>query len=318
MGSAKLAFATLQISDAGEYDAIKGAILARYNINEEAYRNRFWTVTKKDGETNHGFSVRLMDLVKKSRMRDKKTIDQVQDVIGIEQLLNSLLLEKRLWLVEKKLDTSVQAGELVDEFEQARCCSAEGEFTVSVKKAVQCSYCERSGHKEGDCRRTKQDVGDSAPERLKCYKCHGFGDIAGNCMAGRRAMFGNEKKCFGVIGEQKVLRQGIIEGKMTVLLNTGCSRTMVHRNLVPTHKLIEGKGVAIRCAHSDTTFYLLADIEVKVSGKDLKVEAAVADTLPVPLLLGTDVPQLFQILGREDSGIASVDNVMVVRTRARA
>eukprot|EP00731_Ephydatia_muelleri_P035010 Em0091g13a len=44
----------------------------------------------------------------------------MQQVIGIEQFLNSFPLEKRLWLVEKKQGSCVAAGELVDEFEQTR------------------------------------------------------------------------------------------------------------------------------------------------------------------------------------------------------
>ena len=47
-------------------------------------------------------------------------------MISIEQLLNSLPLEKRLWLVEKKPESCVTAGELVDEFEQTRRRGAEG------------------------------------------------------------------------------------------------------------------------------------------------------------------------------------------------
>ena len=35
-------------------------------------------------------------------------------------------------------------------------------------------------------------------------------------------------------------------GETAVQLDTGCSQTMVRRNLVPEHKLIKGKGVAIR------------------------------------------------------------------------
>ena len=61
---AQLTFAELLISDAGECNSIKGAILAWYNSNKKAYRNRFWTVMRKEGELNHKFSVHLMDLVK--------------------------------------------------------------------------------------------------------------------------------------------------------------------------------------------------------------------------------------------------------------
>ena len=64
-GKAQLAFAALSITEVGEYEAIKDAILTRYNINEEAYRNRFRTEKRKDGETNREFSVRLIDLLQK-------------------------------------------------------------------------------------------------------------------------------------------------------------------------------------------------------------------------------------------------------------
>ena len=60
-GKALLAFAALSITEVGEYEAIKDAILIRYNINEEAYRNRFRTEKRKDEETNREFSVRSMD-----------------------------------------------------------------------------------------------------------------------------------------------------------------------------------------------------------------------------------------------------------------
>ena len=43
--------------------------------------------------------------------------------------------EKHLWLVEKKPDSCIVAGELVDEFAQTR---AEGELPLDIKKPVQC------------------------------------------------------------------------------------------------------------------------------------------------------------------------------------
>lgn len=68
-GEAQLEFAALLTSDAREYNAIKGAIPARYDINKKAYRYQFWMVTRKDGETNHAFSDRLIDLVKNGSRR---------------------------------------------------------------------------------------------------------------------------------------------------------------------------------------------------------------------------------------------------------
>ena len=46
-GKAQLAFAALPGEDSGNYDAIKAAILQRYDITEEAYRRRFSGITSK-------------------------------------------------------------------------------------------------------------------------------------------------------------------------------------------------------------------------------------------------------------------------------
>ena len=40
-----------------------------------------------------------------------------------------------------------------------------------------------------------------------------------------------------------------------ILLDTGCSRTLVQKDLVPKHKLLHGEVVAIRCAHGDMVYF---------------------------------------------------------------
>jgi hypothetical protein len=48
-----------------------------------------------------------------------------------------------------------------------------------------------------------------------------------------------------------VVKSGVVEGH-NILLDTGCSRTLVHQNLVPESKIQEGEAIAIRCAYGDT------------------------------------------------------------------
>lgn len=67
---------------------------------------------------------------------------------------------------------------------------------------------------------------------------------------------------------------------------------MVQGSLVPQHKFLEGDAVTIRCTHGDTVLYPLANIKMEVYGLPIKVEAAVSETLPVSVLLGTHVPEL--------------------------
>ena len=76
--------------------------------------------------------------------------------------------------------------------------------------------------------------------------------------------------------------------------------------------------VSIKCAHGDTVLYPLAVVDMEVEGIPVQVEAAVVDTLPVGVLLGTDVSELPRLLGERASyGFFSQEDVMVVMTRAR-
>ena len=53
-GKAQLAFAAMSSTEAKDYDAIKTAILARYDVNEKTYRRRFRSAVKQRDETYTG------------------------------------------------------------------------------------------------------------------------------------------------------------------------------------------------------------------------------------------------------------------------
>ena len=94
-----------------------------------------------------------------------------------------------------------------------------------------------------------------------------------------------------------------------IVLDTGCSRTMVRQDLVPEGEIIEGDAVTIRCAHGDTVLYPVAQLELEVDGLPL---FAVSQSLPVPVLLGTDVAKLHWLLGESLTHIPVEDCMMVV------
>ena len=106
-----------------------------------------------------------------------------------------------------------------------------------------------------------------------------------------------------------------------ILLDTGCSRTMVRQNLVAMEKVIVGKVATITCAHGDTKVHPLAEVEVELDGVHLCVEAALSEELPVSVLLGTDVPELTCLLHATEAGagvnLVNQEQVMVVMTRAK-
>ena len=105
-GKAQLAFAALPTTSSDDYKAIKAAILARYGINENAA-----CMVRREGETNK---------VIQKWMKEHQTVDAILQVFGLEQFLNTLPLEKWLWVQEKKAEDCIEVGELVVEYEQVR------------------------------------------------------------------------------------------------------------------------------------------------------------------------------------------------------
>ena len=116
--------------------------------------------------------------------------------------------------------------------------------------------------------------------------------------------------------QEELSRAGKVEQVpvQDILLDTGASTTLVRKDLIPEEMI--GGEISIRCAHGDVVFYPLAEIEVEVGGRQLVVQAAVADKLPVSMLLGRDVPEMGRLL-RKEGDVNVVPQKAMVVTRAQ-
>ena len=99
-------------------------------------------------------------------------------------------------------------------------------------------------------------------------------------------------------GGVSATRSGTVEGRNVcdIVLDTGCLHTIIHQDLVSSIKKVPGEAVTIRYSHGDIALYPLADVSIEVEEIAFKVRAALSQTLPVSVLLGTDVPQLGELL----------------------
>ena len=346
VGKAQQAYAALGVDEASDYEQLKQAVLRRYDINEESHRRRFRTASKKDGETNRELVTRLDDFATKW-LQGCCTVQEVKDRVVLEQLLNSLPENVRIWVMERKPKSSEEAGKLADDYAQARRQN-DGRRSDPTKKpmeqkGVRCHRCQKIGHLAKDCRASKPGDGNRGKDpsggdtgrqkrdlsQIECFNCHQKGHYSSNCP--RNAMFCRESRLVqdgrSTVTkrwiqrrehESQMVKPGAVEGNSVndVVLDTGCSRTLVQRKLVPEEKLLLDQVVAIRCAHGDTVLYPLAQIKVELDGRTLDVEAAVSDTLPVSMLLGTDVPELTDLLEKELDLQVPEEDVLMVTTRA--
>ena len=58
--------------------------------------------------------------------------------------------------------------------------------------------------------------------------------------------------------------------------------------------------------HGDVVLYPMAMVELEVDGSKFEVEGAISNSLPMAVLLGTDVPELLELL--RDSWLPEVRN----------
>ena len=121
---------------------------------------------------------------------------------------------------------------------------------------------------------------------VTCYKYRKQGHYARDCTE-------EESYILGEIDykDQAHKRRGTVNGGPTVemWLDTGCTRTTVQKDLIPKAMLKAGEKRA-RVANGEELSYRLADVVISIEGRDYPIEAAVADALPVPVLLGRDMP----------------------------
>ena len=101
--------------DAKDYTKVKQAILQRYNINEETYRQRLRAVKPKEHKTPVELVTRTRILAEKW-LKKYKTKEEVVDVIIKEQFVEALPEEVKVWVKERRPSTSTEAGQLAEDY----------------------------------------------------------------------------------------------------------------------------------------------------------------------------------------------------------
>ncbi|KAL5489194.1 hypothetical protein EMCRGX_G018260 [Ephydatia muelleri] len=320
-GKAQQAYAAMRAEDAGTYQLLKEAILRRYDISDETYRQRFRETVKKEDETVSELAVRLDDLLQKWT-KDCKTVAEVRDLMVREQLLNALPRDLKIWVSERKPKTSTEAADMADNYVRARKQERDPEVKRESRRENTGMKPWPRGQRDSERRsglpstvpseRGKYTSGRKETldrEGVTCFNCGKKGHISRHCP-------NNVLVCAHVGWRNGLQRSGTVNGRRVegIMLDTGCSRTMVHSDLVSDGQIREGESAVVRCANGDTAMYPMADICVELDGYTIDTVAAVSDTLPMDVLLRTDVPELGMLLSQASERA----EVFMATTRAQA
>ncbi|XDV30635.1 hypothetical protein PO909_033505 [Leuciscus waleckii] len=119
-GKARGAYVHMDIDDSLDYDQVKSAILAKYDINPETYRQRFRSLEVNPDESPKELYARLKELYGKWIQSKGKTIQEIGKVIILEQYLRMLSTELQVWVREHDPDSAMEAARLAEVFVAAR------------------------------------------------------------------------------------------------------------------------------------------------------------------------------------------------------
>ncbi|KAM9757960.1 uncharacterized protein ACNS7B_005079 [Menidia menidia] len=99
------------------------------------------------------------------------------------------------------------------------------------------------------------------------------------------------------VGQPVKLSEVKINGKsVKALIDTGSVQTLVDRKLVPANIICTSYTIPIRCVHGDERSYPTADVYIEVQGQVYLLNVGIAESLPFPVVLGSDLPVLFDLL----------------------
>ena len=215
---------------------------------------------------------RIEDLAGKW-MKTAESKDEVIDSVLMEQLLRMLPENVRLFVKERKPKTSAEASKLADDYivarkEDATNAKVEEKSPEKQSPAPRWNKGQKNGYVTRDVKqKTKTDLEKTkleTPRRskrdLKNLEC--FVMTRGTMHFNVQRMHISARTAERQRKTATVKRKGLVEGKPVerILLDTGCSKTLVRQELIPKENILEEEAVTIRCAHRDTVLYPVAKV----------------------------------------------------------
>ncbi|XP_076844741.1 uncharacterized protein LOC143489530 [Brachyhypopomus gauderio] len=339
-GKARAAYVAMDADDTGDYSKIKQAILQKYEINKETYRQRFRDCTVQDDETPRELFTRLKSLYEKWMMPNEKTKGEIGETIILEQYLSMVSPELRRWIVERSPSSAEEAVEMAEAFAAARL--ADGEFKLGNPNKQR--YRVEPGRPEGMARggpngqnskaaaqRHRRDT-NRKPERdrnaivnradrvFKCFNCNQLGHKINVCpllqSSARLCYSPRREHSFKPVADTKESLVDVKINNKTVkaLIDTGASQTLVSAKCVPNLHVKQELKLRVKCIHGEEQTYPTAAVDIEINGQMYRLNVGILDQIPYTVVLGRDLPILIDLL---TSSQKTAEAFAVTRSQAK-
>ena len=299
---AKAVYLELSADEALDYSHAKEVIIQSYQLTIDHYRYRFRTCEKQSDEDFVQWARRTRRFLDRWMAVAKATGDaeKILEQFTMERMLDAMSPELQAWLKERKPQTAVELATLANEHVQARKGPLVDGKYVSISKRgnsqkkpnpTQSSQPE----KPGNTQKPEPPKADSPKEDrtkgkpIKCFKCQEMGHISYDCPLNKRRN-GRGYLCMTPLNSRDEFPDCYIKGLIAekpalMLVDTGCSRTLVHSKYVGKSNMTAEK-MTLLTATGERVVIPLAWVLIKRDGSAFRELVGVAENLPVDCLLG--------------------------------
>ncbi|XP_043090122.1 uncharacterized protein LOC122340939, partial [Puntigrus tetrazona] len=313
-GKALEAYAGMDEQRAGNYEDIKAAVLAKYNVTEETYRLRFRGLTIPSGESVRETYTRIKGLYKRWMRPETKTKDQIAETIILEQYLRMLRPDVRVWVKENQPQTGEEAARLAERYIAAHREPPPRTNKVTVGRgkleetsdstavlggrkppvaagSLICFYCQQPGHKASFCPLRKSKV------TSLCYVPRN--DLSGELLT-------QPEK------HRHVIPVTVNGQSAQALVDTGSTQTLVKPHLLRGIMMNFGETICLGCVHGEEKVYPTADATIVVDDQAYLLRVGVVEKLAYDVVLGEDFPLLLDLIN-----VSSKPCAVVTRSQSK-
>ena len=111
-------FAELPDSVMQDFDQLQVALLAAYELSAEHYRKKFRDIRKLDSENFADFALKMQIFFKRwlQNIDSYEDVDKLRQTLLMEQFLQTVSVELKIWLVYQKPKTVDEMARLADQY----------------------------------------------------------------------------------------------------------------------------------------------------------------------------------------------------------
>ncbi|XP_070385441.1 uncharacterized protein [Dermacentor albipictus] len=194
-GEALSVFSRMSAPDCTDYDKLKQALMLRFRMTEEGFREKFKGASPMNGETCSQFVTRLTNFLDRwvELSNTKKEYNDLFELMVKDQFLSSCAAPLELFLKEKKDATLHEMIERAEHYVDAHGWPNFARRPAARKEPSATTDAEQRAERKD---RSQSVVKARDQEVQKCFLCSRTGHRAENCRVGRAQRNNQALKCF--------------------------------------------------------------------------------------------------------------------------